>query len=402
MSNLQKRGLLMSVSDKFNQIMDYIETKVRSKEKHSSAIVKEISRESGISERPLNAVMLFLLDMTTLDYIKSRKLNLSYEYLVEDKKPDINKAIQISGLADQSAFTKKIKKEFGVTPKEAVKNKDRSALKAKMCWENIDKIKLSDSNFSETDDESEENIFGIDNNKYEEINEYMELKYLYQFDELQCKTAYYIYKEYGERLSEAFRFVDQFRYDEYEIDEGKLKEELNLPPDYQFAADSGDFCRLNREDYFEQFIKNCADNTELRYVFFRAEISSIFSAYQVIDKFHNAGVNDVTKVDINAIQICSYTEMHAGYCIRALQYYKDNATDEYGEDAFDEYIERILENQPYEIAFSNIMRLKGWDDYEDVVLFDDDFEYNESFEKRAAEETDYSDKYRLDIYEEYE
>lgn len=392
----------MSVSEKFNKIMDSIETKVRSKEKHSSEIVKEVSRENGISERPLNAVMLFLLNMTTLDYIKSRKLNLSYEYLVKDKKPDINTAIQISGAADQSAFTKKIKKEFGVTPKEAVKNRDRSALKAKVCWENIDQFEVSDSNFSETDDENEENIFGIDQNKYEEINEYIELKYLYQFDELQGKTAYYIYKEYGERLSEAFRFVDQFQYDEYEIDEGKLKEELNLPPDYQFAADSGDFCRLNRKECFEKIVKNCADDPELHYVFFRAEISSIFCAYRAIEKFHNVGVNDVTKVDINAIKICAYTELYAGYCIRAMQYYKDNATDEYGDDAFDEYIEYILENQPYETAFSNITRLKGWDDCEDVVLYDDDFEYNESFEKWAAEETDYSDKYRLCTYDEYE
>ena len=113
-------------------------------------------------------------------------------------------------------------------------------------------------------------------------------------------------------------------------------------------------------------------------------------------------MNDVTKVDINAIKICAYTELYAGYCIRAMQYYKDNATDEYGDDAFDEYIEYILENQPYETAFSNITRLKGWDDCEDVVLYDDDFEYNESFEKWAAEETDYSDKYRLCTYDEYE
>ena len=51
------------------------------------------------------------------------------------------------------------------------------------------------------------------------------------------------------------------------------------------------------------------------------------------------------------------------YCIKAIEYFDSHATEEYGDDAFNEYIESILCNTPIEIAFANISQLEGWDDY---------------------------------------
>ena len=96
--------------------------------------------------------------------------------------------------------------------------------------------------------------------------------------------------------------------------------------------------------------------------------------------------------------MCAYEDFDARFCKKAVAYYLDNATDEYGDDAFEEYVGYLLNGQYIEDAFDNIWHTEGWDDYpymsaeeykHDIQEYDPD----DPFEKWAAEETDYSDKY---------
>jgi len=88
--------------------------------------------------------------------------------------------------------------------------------------------------------------------------------------------------------------------------------------------------------------------------------------------------------------------------LRSFPYFLENATDDYGDDAFDEYVGYLLDGQYIEDAFDNIWHTEGLDDYnidcpyhsmEELNRELQEYDPDDPFEKWATEETDYSDKY---------
>lgn len=367
----------MTIEEKFDKLFTSVEQKVKKNYNSASAIAEEIAQEFGMQMREMSCVFSFVSNQTLLDYIKERKMMLAYESIIESEKFNAEKAISLSGLSDQATFNKKFKSVFNLTPTEAFKKRDFSLLKIKLSWNDLQTLNISSDLMARTSKPIvSKTIFGIDKSKFNELKEIVELQEVFGFNEFQSQAAYYIHATYDISLNDAFAFVDEFYYNEQDS-----------------VLDPSD-CSDREFDSFNFFdrIKGAIDDYEVRYVYFECDIDSIYTVYNVINKLHNAGEEDVTKVDIDVINICAYEEINVAYCKRAVEYFKEHATDKHGEDAFDEYIDMILCNKPIEIAFANIIQLEDIDDYTLYTPSDleDEDSYIDLYEEPIREE-DYED-----------
>lgn len=391
----------MTGSEKIDRVTALIESEIK-KDKSASEIADNVAREIGNSTRDLSTIFSFMTGKTLIDYIKERKLNASYEHIIDGERFDAKTAVTLSGLGDQSALIKKFNNAYGMTPKEAHAKKDRSLVKVRMKWNDFSHVEIQEITSEENDTVIANNtVFGLARTKYEEVKEAIELQELYGFDELQSEIAYYIYQTYDFPLKETFRFVDEYDYDtrSSKLSDDNIDEDLKELLNKVFSNDVvDDEPEMDRTEYYNYFVKGDADDPEIRYAYFVVGVKSIPAIYNLIDKLHALGDNDITELEPELIEMCAYEDFDARFCKKAVAYYLDNATDEYGDDAFEEYVGYLLNGQYIEDAFDNIWHTEGWDDYpymsaeeykHDIQEYDPD----DPFEKWAAEETDYSDKY---------
>ena len=69
----------MNAQRRFDGIIDLIETEAtRSRGARASKIAEMVGRKSGLGGREVNAVFSFLIGMPLLDYIRMRKMMVSY------------------------------------------------------------------------------------------------------------------------------------------------------------------------------------------------------------------------------------------------------------------------------------------------------------------------------------
>lgn len=391
----------MTGSEKIDRVTALIESEIK-KDKSASEIADNVAREIGNSTRDLSTIFSFMTGKTLIDYIKERKLNASYEHIIDCERFDAKTAVTLSGLGDQSALIKKFNNAYGMTPKEAHAKKDRSLVKVRMKWNDFSHVEIQEITIEENDTVIANNtVFGLARTKYEEVKEAIELQELYGFDELQSEIAYYIYQTYDFPLKETFRFVDEYDYDtrSSKLSDDNIDEDLKELLNKVFSNDVvDDEPEMDRTEYYNYFVKGDADDPEIRYAYFVVGVKSIPAIYNLIDKLHALGDKDITELEPELIEMCAYEDFDARFCKKAVAYYLDNATDEYGDDAFEEYVGYLLNGQYIEDAFDNIWHTEGWDDYpymsaeeykHDIQEYDPD----DPFEKWAAEETDYSDKY---------
>lgn len=391
----------MTGSEKIDRVTALIESEIK-KDKSASEIADNVAREIGNSTRDLSTIFSFMTGKTLIDYIKERKLNASYEHIIDGERFDAKTAVTLSGLGDQSALIKKFNNAYGMTPKEAHAKKDRSLVKVRMKWNDFSHVEIQEITIEENDTVIANNtVFGLARTKYEEVKEAIEFQELYGFDELQSEIAYYIYQTYDFPLKETFRFVDEYDYDtrSSKLSDDNIDEDLKELLNKVFSNDVvDDEPEMDRTEYYNYFAKGDADDPEIRYAYFVVGVKSIPAIYNLIDKLHALGDNDITELEPELIEMCAYEDFDARFCKKAVAYYLDNATDEYGDDAFEEYVGYLLNGQYIEDAFDNIWHTEGWDDYpymsaeeykHDIQEYDPD----DPFEKWAAEETDYSDKY---------
>lgn len=399
----------MTGSEKIDRVTALIESEIK-KDKSASEIADNVAREIGNSTRDLSTIFSFMTGKTLIDYIKERKLNASYEHIIDCEIFDAQTAVTLSGLGDQSALNKKFKSTYGLTPKEAHAKKDYSLVEMRMTWKGFSNVEIKERTNENNSDSPFDTVFGLARKKYEEVKEAIELQELYGFNELQSGIAYDIHQTYKLPLKETFRFVDEYEYKEYtkeyaEKDEQELKDFFGLPEDYQFAPEEEDVPHLTREEYYDERVRRDADDPEIRFAFFKVGVSSIYAIYHLIDKLHALGDNNIAKLEPELIKMCAYDDFDAQYCKKAVAYYLENATDEYGDDAFEEYVGYLLNGQYIEDAFDNMWHTKGWDDYETDCPYHSmeelnrelqEYDPDDPFEKWASEETDYSDKYNAE------
>lgn len=159
---------------------------------------------------------------------------------------------------------------------------------------------------------------------------------------------------------------------------------------------------MSIEEFYNLYVMNNVSDLEIRYVYFDAEIWSIFHTLNVIDKLNEAGETDITKLDVELIQMCVHNDISVEYAKKAVQYFKENATSQHGQDAFDEYVELILNDVHYEIAFWELIDLDGWDDFSDTLIDDQSYCQKLSEYYNIVEENTYTPQFTHDIYDSYD
>lgn len=353
----------MTGQEKLNQIFSQIEQYVKDSKLTVGEIANKVAKENAIAPRDLSAIISFLTGSTLNGYIDSRKMNEAYRIIIEDQsknpKYTVQKAIGISGYSDQPAFIKKFKKSFGKTPVQAYREKDPALLKVQLTWNTLSEAPEAEEvldNFLHKSD----TIFGISRKKYAELQEIMNLSTSFGFDDLQSDTAYYAYSTYGIDLEDAFRLVGEYHYTGGkgpELDESLLEFAEEFGIDIDNLADEDDDEILTREEYYNELVRDHIDDPEFRYAYFHAPDMTVSLTYEVIHTMHRSGIEDITQIDPIVIGICAHNEIYPPYCIRAVDYFNQHATEEYGDAAFHEFIDYVLSNIPIEEAFAKIWNL---------------------------------------------
>ena len=125
----------MHVKEKYDHIISTIENLVQDPTLSAREISLEAAKVTGVQSRDLSAIFSFLVDTTLNSYISSRKMDLAYSLLTQDKKLDIQSAVEISGYSDQPSFTKAFRRRYSMTPKEAHLKRDMTLLGKPIFWD---------------------------------------------------------------------------------------------------------------------------------------------------------------------------------------------------------------------------------------------------------------------------
>ena len=86
--------------------------------------ITSITQQLGISRSLLHVKMKSLLNMSTGDYIRKKRLNKACALLCEGY--NVSETAYKTGFSDPNYFSKTFKKEIGITPTEYLENKKKS------------------------------------------------------------------------------------------------------------------------------------------------------------------------------------------------------------------------------------------------------------------------------------
>ena len=199
----------MNVKEKFEKIITTIEDLVLNDLKKASDISEQIATNMFMGYRELNDVFKFFTDRSLNEYIKERKMMAAYTLILTQDEMNIDRAIEISGLDNQSSFGKKFKEVFGITPQEAFIKKDQSKLIPRLSWESIQFVE-SETNRTPSVDKDSTNYYGVTLEQYNKIIQAKEYQALYDFNEAQSLTAFQISGMENVSLKEAYAFVEDY------------------------------------------------------------------------------------------------------------------------------------------------------------------------------------------------
>jgi AraC-like DNA-binding protein len=153
--------------------------------------------------------------------------------LLNQDKFNIDSAISVSGLQNQSSFDKSFKQRFGMSPKEAYNKKDSSLYTHPLAWECLSsgEMKKQEGHIVE----EKELIFGIPREQYCKIVDYQECQALFDFDEIQSKVAYNFAEESALPIKVAFEITHKIleQYYSYGVEGGEMSVEdlqVYMPP----------------------------------------------------------------------------------------------------------------------------------------------------------------------------
>lgn len=127
----------MNAKERYNRIIMEIEEKAQDPFVPSSDLAIAVAADNFMTLREINTVTKFLFDDLLLNYIRQRKMMAAYRYLVSGDSMDITGAVDIADLGTHSSFDRGFKKAFGITPKEAYRNKDLSLFVQPLTWDVI-------------------------------------------------------------------------------------------------------------------------------------------------------------------------------------------------------------------------------------------------------------------------
>jgi len=174
----------LTARERYDEIIQKIEEMVTTQRVQAKDIAEKIAWDQGLSCRDLAAVLGFLTGEQLIGYIRGRKYQAAYTFLISAKDHQvkrslaINRALDIADMKEQSSLNKVFKKLFGVTPGEAYYMQDASRLLPPKDWAEIS-CEPGIIESLEEDSAEAETIFGIDRVIYERISKINDLEAFY-------------------------------------------------------------------------------------------------------------------------------------------------------------------------------------------------------------------------------
>ena len=357
----------MNVKERFNKLLSDIEIMAHLPEDLKPRdIGSKMSANSGIGYRDLNTIFTYITGISLLDYIRERQIMAAYEVIISMPVFDVEVAISVSGLDNQSSFGKKFKERFGLTPKEAFKKKDESLLEEQLVWDII-----SDGNNLLEDEQpliTPQTVkFGISKEQYQLYQQASDLQALYEFDDNQSEIAYRLSQTYSVPLKKTFDFVDDYcSYIDYDV--------------------------LRKTVSFEQLLILIAAAEDVFYVYCNV-VSEIGSAIDIVGGIKAVGFNPL---DYTAEFLLCYCD-HYDMGFEKFKKLADKFIEEHGDlTGFDYFLQMLSYGYSLEDALLA-------DEDEDIQKMidapdtpDDDSFYDDPIQKWIDQETDYANMDRFD------
>ena len=357
----------MNVKEKFNKLLSDIEFMVHKQEYLKPRdIGAKMSSLTGIGYRDLNTIFTYITNISLLDYIRERQIMAAYEVIISMPIFDVEVAISVSGLDNQSSFGKKFKDRFGITPKEAFKNKDASLLEEQLIWDVI-----SDGNNLLEEEQTfvtpQTVKFGVSKEQLQLYNKSADLQALYEFDDNQSEIAYRISQLHDVPLELAFDFVDDYStYLDYDL--------------------------VKKQTSFEQLLLVFASADDIFYVYSNV-IHEIGSAIDIVGRIKDAGYNPR---DFSPEYIACY---HDHYDL-SFKIFKDLADKFFTEHADLSGFDYFLQMLSYGYSMEDALLSDEDEDLQKMINApdtpEDDYFYDDPIYKWIEQETDYVNMERFD------
>lgn len=291
---------------------------------------------------------------------------------------DITGAVDIADLGTHSSFDRGFKKAFGITPKEAYRNKDLSLFVQPLTWDVIscetENPLVAEEEVTRMDNIS---IFGISKEQYARAIEATDLAELYGFDPQMSNCAFELADSLGRPMKDTFRYVSEL-----------------------LEAGVGIRETANEENSFvmEAFIADASDPL-MQFLFFTCDLH-IDSAYELMDRLHFSD-EKIMAMDPMLLHLYAKTpEMRFDYFVNAMAYYNEHADQSYDEMDLMFYFRKICMGVPKEVAFDQLLPMGGVQEPDDVDYEEEmkmeEYYRNDSIESMAEEDERWAGQ-RIDI-----
>lgn len=373
----------MTARERYDAIIHKIEEMVTSQRVQAKDIAEEIAWDQGMTYRDLATVLGFLTGEQLINYIRSRKYQAAYAFLISAKDRQmkmsvaINRALDIADMKEQSSLNKVFKKLFGVTPGEAYYMQDASRILPPKDWKEIScepaALEMANEDLAEP-----ETVFGVDRAIYERISKINDLEAFYGLTREYSTAAVRLADELDINIEAAFGYIEGF----------KAERELVLDDEDASNEQKAAVCA-------EDWLWTNASNPELIFCCISCGVS-VSAALWLVTELKSLGHYPIT--ELSPYFIKAYHEecpIHSQFLRKACEYYESHIDDTYTDDDFAVFVDELLMDRPIEIAFENMQFKKDCDDEDDIftvgITPDDEVTDAElAFEEWAAQETDYS------------
>jgi len=278
-----------------------------------------------------------MTNMTLIEYIKYRRLMLSYKYLLEHKPVDISGAIFISGFDNQQSYTDKVREVFGNPPKRAADVNNIELFVNALYWDDIScENAIEEPEMLGAENMEKETRFGIDLKTYEKMQKALALEELYGFEKHFSDFAFSFSENHDVSLDDSFSYVDSLR---------------------DFGV-----CHLSYDEDDENCVNSSPEEELIRFgedefyvtMFFTHGIS-ISGAHELMEIYHVCEEDIVTEDTVFLRQLLKMDmEISFNYAKRAYNYFKNNASKQYNRADWEHYWRMVGLDTHFEIAFSEL------------------------------------------------
>jgi len=365
----------LTAKERYDAIIKDIEDLTRNNHLQAKDIAERIAYNQGMTYRDLATVLGFLTGEQLINYIRSRKYEAAYEYIISTKKLDINRAIAIADVSQQSNLNRVFRKYYDLTPGDAFRLKDATRCISPKSWDVISGS-LDIESFKDDDLEEPDTIYGIDLALYERISKINDLQAVYGLDRDYSTIAVRLCDECGIDLDSAFGYVEGF----------KAERDLVLEDD---ESSDEEVARVLAEDW----LWNNASDPAMIFCCITCGVSVSYALWMIAE-LAELGHGPVTALSPYFVRaFSSGIQVHSHFLKKACEYYEARIDDSYTDEDFDVFLDHLLMDKPIEIAFEEMLYEKASNDDDDfisIVQTADDTEADETelaFEAWAVRET---------------